>query len=272
MSLRCIEKGYHFLLDAWFRAWPQRFPGRGALADCRLVAHRGAHGNGVMENTPGAFEKAIRAGVWGIELDVRWTADGIPVVFPDADTRRLVKRPGLIRQMTVRQMAAAFPAIATLQAVIQRCGGRVHLMVELKDEPWLDPARQNAVLAGLLGPLIPAVDYHLLSLAPRQLARMGFAPPAALLPVAELNLARLSRLSLNRGWAGIAGHYFLTSDAVVARHQAAGQQVGTGYIHSPNSLFRELGRGVTWLFTNQAPAMQALVDRLIRRRPDRYTP
>lgn len=62
-------------------------------------AHRGLWGGIVPENSLAAFKAAHEAGV-GIELDVRLTSDGLPVVFHDAtlermcgDTRRLDEIP-----------------------------------------------------------------------------------------------------------------------------------------------------------------------------------
>jgi len=258
-----VEKGFHRVADALFRHWPQALADPQALANCRLVAHRGAHGHGVRENTPAAFDRAADAGLWGIELDIRWSADLVPVVFHDADTRRLFGRPFSIRHMTIDRIEAAFPLIPRLETVLRRYGGRVHLMVEIKAEPWPDPAGQNRILERLFSPLRPGVDFHLLALDPALFSRIGFVPPATFLPVAETNTAQLSALALQRGWAGIAGHYLLTSNAVVARHRNAGQQVGTGYIHSQNSLFREINRKVTWMFTNRALAMQEMVGRFL---------
>ena len=48
-----------------------------------LVAHRGAPGRGAVENTVRAFREAAAAGTDGVELDVRGTRDGRPVVFHD---------------------------------------------------------------------------------------------------------------------------------------------------------------------------------------------
>ena len=44
---------------------------------------------------------------------------------------------------------------------------------------------------------------------------------------------------------------FVTSK-LARGHLAAGQMVGTGYPDSRNCLFRELNRGVKWLFSNNA--------------------
>ena len=89
---------------------------------------------------------------------------------------------------------------------------------------------------------------------------VGFVDPSALLPVAQLNFRTFSRRALARGYAGVAGHYCFINNRMVARHKARGQKVGVGYPCSKNSLFREINRGVTWIFSNHACEMQAVVD------------
>ena len=78
-------------LADWFLAvWPRKKPLSARLSVCRIISHRGEHDNyNVMENTLAAFDTADRAGVWGIECDVRWTADLEPVICHDPDLTRI---------------------------------------------------------------------------------------------------------------------------------------------------------------------------------------
>ncbi len=52
------------------------------------IAHRGEPG-GHIENTLDSFQAAIDAGAPMLEIDVRLTADGRPVVIHDADLTRI---------------------------------------------------------------------------------------------------------------------------------------------------------------------------------------
>lgn len=60
--------------------------------DVRVVAHRGASQD-YPENTVLSFRKAFDAGADAGELDVRTTADGIPIVLHDSTLHRTLGRP-----------------------------------------------------------------------------------------------------------------------------------------------------------------------------------
>lgn len=248
-----IESRLLHQIDRIFERRPRAAPAASRLAGCRVVSHRGEHdGRGVLENTLPAFDAAVALGVWGFECDIRWTRDLAPVVIHDPDLRRVFGLPRRVAECTLAELERDCPGLPTLAAVIARYGGKVHLMVEVKQEPYPDPVRQNRILGDLFGQLTPGTDFHLLSLAPEMFRRTRFAPPAACLPVARLNLPRLSGLALQQGYAGVAGHYALVGDGLIRRHHAAGQRVGTGYPRSMPVLFRELDRQVDWIFSNHA--------------------
>ncbi len=247
------------LTDRIFAAAPRRVRGRVALDGCRIVSHRGEHDNrAVLENTTAAFDRADKAGVWGLELDVRWTRDRHPVVFHDASALRLYGADRRIENMDMRTLQLEFPLIPLLTDIVSRYGGRLHLMVEIKCM-GSEPASQNERLRRAFSGLSPMKDYHLLSLDPTVLDKIQFAPQRSLLPIAEINVRSLSDLALRKGCGGIAGHYLLMSGAVLRRHRRCNQEVGTGFVDSKNCLYREAARGVKWLFSNRAAEMQEIV-------------
>lgn len=59
------------------------------------------------ENTLTAFTQALNAGADGIELDVRLSRDGVPVVIHDATLRRTGLTSGSIRQLDSTQLVHA---------------------------------------------------------------------------------------------------------------------------------------------------------------------
>jgi glycerophosphoryl diester phosphodiesterase len=247
-------------VDQWAARRPQRRPPLKQLAAARIVAHRGVYDNHrIFENTLAAFERFRAAGGWGIELDVRWTRDGVPVVSHDPDGRRVFGVHGLIAAMDLATLQRSLPLVPTLAAVIDRFGGQLHLMVEIKFEGVPDMARQREILQQHFATLTPGRDYHLLSLNPDLLCRFGFSPSQAGVPIAQMNLREVNRAAQANAWGGIAGHYALIGRRHIELLHRRGCQVGTGYINSRNSFYREVARGVDWLFSDQALALQKII-------------
>ncbi|MFO7707519.1 MAG: glycerophosphodiester phosphodiesterase [Desulfobacterales bacterium] len=255
-------------VDRVYARLPAPLPGAGRLQDCRLVAHRGAHDRpAVLENTLAAFDAALALGVWGVELDIRWTRDLVPVVIHDAGLQRVFGLPQAVSRCTSEELAAICPRVPKLADVIGRYGGRLHLMVEIKAEPTPEPSRQDRILGDLFAGLAPGVDFHMLALDPGLFRRVPFAPPRACLPVARLNVSGFSRMAARAGYAGVAGHYRMVGGGTIRRQHALGRKVGTGYAGSRSVMLREAGRGVDWVFTNHASRMQSLLNQLIASGP-----
>jgi glycerophosphoryl diester phosphodiesterase len=265
-----LEPAFHRVVDFFYRYLPQPFPGPERLRRCKIVSHRGQHDTpGVPENTLAAFEIARSCGVWGIELDIRWTRDLVPVVTHDPDLRRVFHLPLRVAALSFTQLRARAPLVPSLAEVVAACGRRQHLMIDLKQEAFPDPPRQRRRLVDELAALTPGRDYHFLSVTPAIFDTFGVAPPQTFLPVGQGPLGGVSRLALERGYGGVTGHYLLLNDHLVRRHRQAAQATGTGFVASRNCLFRELNRGVDWIFSNHAVALQALRDALLAdgRRP-----
>ena len=76
------------------------------LAARPVIAHRGASGS-APENTLEAFELARRQGSDAFELDVRLTADGVPVVIHDPTLERTTDRRDSVAGQTLAQLREA---------------------------------------------------------------------------------------------------------------------------------------------------------------------
>ena len=258
--LERFEKLLLPMIDGIYGRLPQPHPSAERLQSCRIISHRGEHDNRhVFENTLESFDAAVAQGVWGIEFDLRWTRDMQPVVVHDADLRRVFGRDLRVGDCRLQDLKKACPHLPTLAEVVDRYGGKVHLMMELKAEAYPDPSRQNRILGEIFEALRPDLDFHLLSLEPDMFGLITFAPATAFVPVARLNFPDLCRRAMQKGYGGVAGHYALVTDAAIQRLHAAGQKVGTGYPRSRNCLFREIHRGVDWIFSNRAGEVQRLI-------------
>ena len=115
-------------------------------------AHRGMHGEGVPENSMGAFQNAVDYGC-GIELDVRLTADGEVVVFHDDDLKRMCGFNVRVDSLTASQLSripllGGEYGIPRLKDVLRLVDGAVPLLIELKGET------KNTELCDKLFPLL----------------------------------------------------------------------------------------------------------------------
>ena len=142
-----------FLLFFWLWAlWPQRIRGsRLAPFLGRYYAHRGLHGDGVPENSLEAFRRATQAG-YGMELDVRLTADGEVVVFHDATLQRMCGMDKRVDALTLKQLQQlrlgdSLESIPTFRHVLKTVAGQTPLIVEIKaDGDWKTLCRETLEL------------------------------------------------------------------------------------------------------------------------------
>jgi len=219
-----------------------------------------------MENTLAAFDPVVDSGIWGIEFDIRWTRDLIPVVIHDADCQRVFGSPIEVARHNLETLQKKCPLIPSLEQLIQRYGKKVHLMIEIKQEKFPNLIRQRGILKQLFKDLIPGEDFHLLTLNPALFDLFDIVPGRAMLPVAELNYKSLSREAIEKGYAGICGQYLLMSDRIINAHAQHQQKIGTGFARSKFGFYRELNRQVEWIFTNRALKLSAIRNKLLNQK------
>ena len=102
------------------------------LTPVEIVAHRGANRE-APENTLPAFRRAIEMGVQGIELDVQYTRDNVPVVRhdPTLDPRSAGGTRPSISSLTLDEVRALSDA-PPLDEVLELVDGRCRLYIEIK--------------------------------------------------------------------------------------------------------------------------------------------
>lgn len=164
------------MLAAAWMLFPERpaLAMRMALANKRY-AHRGLYDNkgGSPENSLKSFRDAMDAG-YGIELDLRLSADGRVVVFHDADLRRMCGVQCELASKTMDELASlrlldTDERIPRLDEVLRLVSGSVPLLIELKtarpggpEAAWLC-SRAAEFLDGYAGPyVIESFDYAVL--------------------------------------------------------------------------------------------------------------
>ncbi|MBY0470550.1 hypothetical protein K2X30_05225 [bacterium] len=110
----------------------------------------GAHQGGLSStrmNTLPNFESARKAGVTVVEMDLRISKDGIPVVFHDEKLRPWTVCYGPVRNKTVEQLQRDCPfnhgaIISSFEEILRWAQGRVVVNAEFKDEETIVPAIQ----------------------------------------------------------------------------------------------------------------------------------
>jgi glycerophosphoryl diester phosphodiesterase len=241
------------LINGYFSFIPRSKPDSRVVRQAHLVAHRGAHKNakGILENTDEAFHWAKTLGYWGIELDVHATADNRLVVNHDPTLKRLWGQDGAIADLSFNQLRALAPKIPLLEEVIANYGKKMHLFIEIKYPP-----KEQAGLVSVLDGLKPCQDYHLLSLHASHFKALTQFPKESLLLVPfHNNVKQFCELSLKENYGGVLGHYLFLSNSKIKQLKGAQQMTGVGFVNSKYSMYRELNRGINWLFTNKAEAM-----------------
>ncbi|ASQ44633.1 glycerophosphodiester phosphodiesterase [Legionella clemsonensis] len=247
-------------VDWYFASLPRKKPDDFLIENARLIAHRGAHdGNKrILENTNEAFARALELGCWGIEFDIRETADGVLVVNHDATLKRLWGKNVAIKKLTFPKLRQIVPQIPSLKEVVENYGKRIHFFIELKA-----PFSAEAQLVEILQALTPCEDYHLLSLDENIFASFSQFPKEALLLVAEHNnVKKFCELSLQKQYGGVLGHYALMNQKTLKQLRAEKKIIGVGMVNSRFSLYRELNRGIAWLFSNNVAALSYCLQRL----------
>lgn len=121
-------------LDALLAPAPE--PARVAFLKGQPYAHRGLHGNDVLENSPAAFDAAIRIG-HGIECDVQAAEDGTAFVFHDYELDRLTDRQGKLANLRASDidqidLKNGHGKIPRLRAILTQIAGQVPVLIEIK--------------------------------------------------------------------------------------------------------------------------------------------
>lgn len=252
MSLKSIISGLlEVFIDFIFYIIPWDRPSSDQIKKVKIVAHRGWHNNkDIYENTIKAFDLAHENKLWGIELDIRWTKDGVPVIHHDANCIRVWNQDIEIKDKTLDELKSIVPEIPTLDEVVSLYGKKLHLFIEIKEEPFVDLIQQKETLKKVLTNLDPIVDFHLIALNVEPLKSFNIYDLKTYLLVSEFNVYEMSRLALMHQFGGVTGHFLLCTNDIVKKHREANQKVGTGFIRTGSALKREVSREMDWVFTN----------------------
>ena len=230
------------------------------------LAHRGAHGGGVTENSTAAFERAVELGYTYVETDVHATADGVLVAFHDATLDRVTDNVGAISRLTFAHVAQARLADGSPIPLLEDLLGAwpdLRVNIDAKDDhavgPLLDVlARTRAYGRVCVGAFsdtrIRALRRALppgtaTALAPREVAALRLRPPG-----------RLARRMLSTDAPCVQvpprfGRLTVVDEQFVARAHDQGRVVHVWTINDPAEMHRLLDLGVDGIVTDDAAGL-----------------
>jgi glycerophosphoryl diester phosphodiesterase len=240
-----------------------------------IVAHRGASSTHP-ENTLPAFEAAVELGADVVELDVRLSRDGVPVVMHDPAVDRTTNGSGAVHELTaaeIQTLQAGTPEIPagvpTLREVLELTSGRAGVALEIKNVPGeeaFDGLRERIVEAvhmdlersGFEGPVL-VVSFNPASIAASKVLASGV--PTGLLTTEHVDPREALAHAIDRGHDMVLpGSRALipAEEGFVREVHDAGLRVGTWTIDDAPTVRMLLDRGLDAVASND-PAMALAV-------------
>jgi glycerophosphoryl diester phosphodiesterase len=232
------------------------------------VSHRGASIR-FPENTLASFRAALEAGAGGIELDVRVTRDGHPVVMHDATVDRTTDGFGTVSGMTLEavrrlDVGGVGEKVPTLREVFEEFPG-VCVNLDIKD--WDLPGAEKVVLGvlrevGAAGRvLVASADYGVLRRF-RRAAGGEFCTGASRREIAlfyAMSLLRLERL-VRPAYVALQvpvdyGPLRLLTPRFVRAAHSVGVRVDVWTINDPNRMREVLDLGADAVITDKPEAL-----------------
>ena len=220
------------------------------------VAHRGAP-YVARENTLASFRAAVAAGADAVELDVRLTRDGVPVVLHDRTLNRLWGHDVAVAGVSAERLSALAPEVPSLTAALEVLGS-VRTMIDLPDPTVAVPAVAAVREAGAGERVYYCGD-------PGALRRVRTADPRAELaltwnraaPVRPTLLDALRPRWLNYGFG-------LLTPGLVERAHADGYLVSAWTADSARTMRRLTALGADSITTNHIDRMLTVLGAPVR--------
>lgn len=250
-----------------------------------MYAHRGGCALGP-ENTLAAFDLGLASGADGLELDVRLSSDGVPVVIHDATLDRTTDASGLVRDRSADELARVDAGcrfgggqspsrfarlgigVPTLAQVLRRYPA-VPIILEIKEDAEASGVRVADVVKAA-----DAVDRVCLAGAGSHGARGA----RTAVPAAASACQPEVRWALYRSWLGWpvrpaayagyqvpehAGRLRVVSPRFIRHAHAAGLAVEVWTVDDPTDMERLLKWGVDGLITDHPDVAKSVRDRFM---------
>ncbi len=224
-----------------------------------VIAHRGASAY-YPENTLKAVRAALEMGADVVEVDVRVTSDGYPVVIHDETVDRTTNGTGAVSEMTLEEIrsldAGEGEKVPLLSEVVEEVAGKAVLAVELKVREAvrlaLDVVRGAGTLDATVFISFDAESLRLVKkLEPRALTGLIYMkPPGAILEAKEI------------GAFAVLPYYRLATEKAVKFAKRLGLVVVAWVVDDPDLAIELWKRGVDGIATNKPDVILHARDRL----------
>ena len=200
-----------------------------------LLGHRGARAlKSIPENTLASFDQALADGCDGFEFDVRFTADGQPLVCHDPRTGNIE---------IARAAAAQLSALPQLKDVLARYQDRAFLDIEVK------VAGLEKIVLALLQKYPPRRGLVVSSFLPqvlRELHPQNPTVPLGLICETKTQLRSWSELPIEF----VISHFKLVDATLLRELKAAKKKIVVWTVNAPADMLRLAESGVDGIISD----------------------
>lgn len=242
------------VLDFILSLYPVKLHKDKKVEDIIFVGHRGIKGNkNIKENTFEAFDLAVKSGCNGLEFDVHLTDDNKIVITHDKTLNRVFNINVDVTEYKYPEIKKIFPGIILIEELFQRYKkNNLLFFIEIKKQitKEKDIILSKQVLKILQDNDIKdrcriiTLDYDLLLYYSEKGIKLY--PIYLFFPHKAVKFAEKNKLS------GVFGNYILTGKNQIKELIKNGFETGTGYLEYKNSTYREINKGVKFIFTERA--------------------
>jgi glycerophosphoryl diester phosphodiesterase len=235
-----------------------------------VIAHRG-YSKIAPENTISAFKLAVRFRADMIELDVRMTKDGTPVVIHDSKVDRTTNGTGSVKNFylwVLRELDAGSwfnhkyigEKIPTLKEVFDAVGGKIPINIEIKNASIKDKLTEK-VLAVIYeneianNVLISSFDPRIL----RNVRKLTDEIPTGFLYHYPIYFNPVKTL-LNLGTNVLIHNYKFTTPKLVEKLHNAGFKIFVYTVNRPNHILKMLEIGVDGIITDDVKLTRRILN------------
>lgn len=246
-------------------------PGRGTERHSPMTvncAHRGASAE-APENTFAAFALAIEQGARMIELDVRLSRDGVPVVIHDATLTRTTNGQGEVETLPASTLLSAdagawfdarfrgerIPRLADVISFVRTHGVQLDIEMKLGDGPYHGLCEAVAAVLSETafhdGCFVSSFHHEALDGLARLDPRVAIARLYARDVPTDTQLAEVP---------SVAVQHLLVDAALVDRVHAGGGRIHVWTVDDPADMRRMRDMGVDTIMSNRPRVLQEVLD------------